>query len=414
LVGVLQSVYRQLPEALQARWQERLADYLSGRPHQVCYRIKANEQEQHLQTLGDLLSDVAADLAETAPEHPALELAQRVLAEQFELDAAGAVHLRPAKDVASDSLQSPHDPDATYRVKGGKRYRGGYVVNVSETAEPDNPVQLLTDVQVEPNQTDDVCLMEQALAGQQERGIEVERVTTDGGFTGPTGEAVCEEHEVELRATHMRGDKSSDQQWGWEQYQWERDADGTPLRVTCPQGVTADLHPGQGVDRYIARFARDACESCPLKDTRCRIRWGSRVGPSLYVSQQIVAAAVRRQRLCPEDAGLRAVVEATVRELKHPFAGGKLPVRGLIRARMVIYGGAMMVNLRRLHRYVAAKRQDMHSETPVIDDSAPGTQLLRPSASVMQLSRLQAGWTRLQRCFAGLWRRFAFLPAGAC
>ena len=64
-----------------------------------------------------------------------------------------------------------------------------------------------------------------------------------------------------------------------------------------------------------------------------------------------IRTVYNRQRLRPEDKPIRAAVEATIRSLKHPFPGGKLPVRGLIRATMVVCCSAMMVNLRRLHAY---------------------------------------------------------------
>ena len=399
LVGVLQNVYQQLPEALQARWQARLEAYLHGRPHQVCHRIKASEQEAHLQALGELLSALVADVEQETPQHPALELARRVLAEQFVADALGSVRLRPAENVASDSLQSPHDPDATYRVKGGQRYRGGYVVNVSETADPENQVQLLTDVQVEPNHTDDAQLLKQALDDQEERGVDVDKMTTDGGYTGPAGDAACAAHNVELRATRMRGGKSTGHCWGWEKYAWQQDAEGTPLRVTCPQGVTVTLQPGRGPERFIARFPQTTCDTCPLV-SQCRVQMRARLGPSLYVTRRAVAVAVQRQRLRPEDASIRTVVEASVREVKHPFSGGKLPVRGLTRARMVIYGSALMVNVRRLYKHFADHFSQSHSETPVLDASMP-------------FSRLYAWFTNLQRHFAPLGRGRVLVSTGA-
>jgi hypothetical protein len=95
------------------------------------------------------------------------------------------VELRPPEQVSANTWQSPHDPEATYRVKGGQSCRGGYVVNVSETAAPQNPLQLITDVQVEPNQTDDATLLEQLLDDQAERGIEIDKATVDGGYNGP-------------------------------------------------------------------------------------------------------------------------------------------------------------------------------------------------------------------------------------
>jgi len=375
LVGVLQTAYRQLPEGLQASWEERLGAYLQGRPHQVCHRIPVKEQTQHMEKLGMLMSEMATELAAIDPPYDGLSLLRRVLREQFVESPEGAPRLRPAKEVSAESLQSPHDPDATYRVKGGKAHRGGYVVNASETADPENPLQLITDVQVEPNHTDDAQLMKQSLEGQTEREIAVERVTTDGGYTGPAGEQACADHSVELRATRMRGGQSAADHWGWESYTWEMAEDGTPMRVTCPQGVAAEVRPGRSPQRFVVHFAGASCAACPFYQSQCRVRPRMRTGPGFSIARRAIEVACQRQRLRPEDAGVRAVVEATIREIKHPFHGGKLPVRGLIRARMVIYGSALMVNLRRIHRHFTPKRDISQPQTPVSSTSLPFVRL---------------------------------------
>ena len=54
---------------------------------------------------------------------------------------------------------------------------------------------------------------------------------------------------------------------------------------------------------------------------------------------------------------MRAAVEATVREVKHPFPAGKLPVRGKFRMTCMLIGSAAMTNVRRIQRYLAAKQE---------------------------------------------------------
>ena len=362
LVAVLQAVHKQLPDAAQASWGERWSVYLEGRPHQVCYKIPNAEAEDHLIAIGQELSAVEALLSEQAPDSDVLALVNRVLEEQYERGTDGTVRLRPGEEISADSLQSPHDGDATYRIKGGKRFRGGYVINVSETADPENSIQLITDVQVEPNQTDDATLMEQALDDQAEREIGVDRVTTDGGYTGPRGEAACEKHNVELRATRMRGGRSAADKWGWEEYTWEVDDEGTPVSVTCPQGCTAGLVPGRAQGRFVARFAPECCRDCPFLDNLCRVQDRKRVGPTLYVQARAIEVARQRQSLHPEDTSIRVLAESTVRSLKRAFPNNKLPVRGLIRSRMMIYPAAVMVNLRRLHGYFTEMAQEASQE----------------------------------------------------
>lgn len=362
LVTVLQAVHEQLPESARERWTERRSIDLEGRPHQVCYKIPKAEMEGHLVSIGRELCAVEAVLIEEAPESEVLALLKRVVEEQYERGTDGSVSLRPGEDIAAGSLQSPHDPDATYRVKGGAPFRGGYVINVSETADPENPVQLITDVQVEPNQTDDGTLMEQALDDQAERDIAVERVTTDGGYTGPRGEAACEKHNVELRATRVRGGPSTADKWGWEEYICEVTGHGTPTSVTCPHGCRANLVPGRVEGRFIARFDPECCAHCPFFGNLCRVQDRRRVGPSLYVQARAIEVAEQRRKLHPEDTPIRVLAESTVRSLKRGFPNNKLPVRGLTRSRMMIYAAAIMVNLRRLDHHFAETAQDASQE----------------------------------------------------
>jgi hypothetical protein len=120
---------------------------------------------------------------------------------------------RPAEDVSAESLQSPYDPEATYRRKNGEEYPGGYVVAVSETCDPTSDVQLITDVQVAPNTTDDGELLKRSLEGQSRRAVAPDEMTTDGGFTGPTAEEACEAHGAELRLTRIRGGEAIPTGW---------------------------------------------------------------------------------------------------------------------------------------------------------------------------------------------------------
>jgi hypothetical protein len=58
-----------------------------------------------------------------------------------------------------------------------------------------------------------------------------------------------------------------------------------------------------------------------------------------------------------EGRNLRAAVEATVRQVKHPFPASKLPVRGRFRITCMVIGPALVSNGRRIQRYLEGKME---------------------------------------------------------
>jgi len=325
IVAVVQKVYAMLEE--KERWQKCLSFYLDGRAQRVCWRISNAEQDKHFDRLGQLLLELSAVGGEAGA------LAKRVLNEQYE---DGCV--REACTVDPKSLQSPHDDEATYRKKGGKGSKG-YVANVSETCSPQNAVQLITHVGVADNQRDDAELLTQSLNEQAGRGIEIDDMTTDGGYTGPVAEAACAEHEVKLHPTKIRGGRGKADRFDWSDYQWDDDSSV----VICPEGKRAEV-----VEKKLLQATFTGCEDCPFFKGKCRVV-ARQKGATLYVSRRSIEVARQRSGLRALDRKVRAPVEATVRSLKRGLSGSKLPVRGLIRATMVLCASALMVNARRLH-----------------------------------------------------------------
>jgi len=59
---------------------------------------------------------------------------------------------------------------------------------------------------------------------------------------------------------------------------------------------------------------------------------------------------------------LRAAVEATVRQVKHPFPASKLPVRGKFRVSCMVIGSAMITNIRRIQRFLEAKMKQENEQ----------------------------------------------------
>jgi hypothetical protein len=367
VIAVLQKGVSGLPKSQQQAWQEAEEQYLCKPPQNVCYRIRAADTEGHLLRVGELLLALWEELRECNGDEHAIALVERILAEQYEIKD-NQVTLKAEEEIATSSMQSPHDPEATYREKNGESYQG-YVINLSETCDSDNRVQLITSVQTASNNTDDGQLLADTLDDLDERGIAIEQATVDGGYNGDTTEEACDKHSVTLRPTTLRGRPSAPDQFGWEAYTWVWDKATQSGTVTCPGGQTKSLQRGSKENRLLARFDRQICANCPFYKQKCRVEELKKKPPTLYVKQRSIQVALLRQGMSAENYAIRANTESTVHAFKHPFSGGKLPVRGLIRSHMVACGSALMVNLHRLHHYLSQK------EEKSIEDSCVSLQI---------------------------------------
>jgi hypothetical protein len=279
----------------------------------------------------------------------------RLFGEQFEV-VAEAVAAKANQALTAHSLQSLDDLEATYREKNHVGYRG-YVANLSETCDPANPVQLITDVRVASNTTQDSALLISSVPDLKRR-TGLATLYTDGGFGSPEADVVLQDQQVTLLQTGLMGKAASPEHLHLADFTITQDASGQPLTVTCPQGQTTAVQPGRRPGRFSAGFDQQVCRACPLyQASRCPPqRRHDRCAQGLAFGLADVAKSQRhrRSRALPQGKGNpRAAVEAAVRSLKHPFRAGKRPVRGLFRVTCVLLGSAAMTNVRRIQRYLA-------------------------------------------------------------
>ena len=388
LVEVVQRVWRMLSEADRGYYAEVFEPYRQGTAGQYCYRLRRDEVCSHLAAIGHLMHQLVEELEAHYADEPVYEMLQRVFGEHFSLVAGEAtgtdaqrVRVKAGEELSASSLQSPDDWEATYREKGGQGYRG-YVANLAETCDPENEVQLITQVQVAPNTTDDEQMAVDGVPDLKAR-TDLEALWTDGGYNGPAAEPVFREHQVEHIPTNVRGGRVSPDRLGLEMFCWETDEAGEPLAVTCPGGQRADVRAGRKARRFLVDFDQTVCETCPSCDqcpTRSLKRRSTRV---LRLRARQVQVARLRQRAAQvrgRGNNWRAAIESTVRSVTHPFGGqaGKLPVRGHIRVTQVLICSALMVNLRRIWRHEQELAQQESQEV---------------------LSLLSRGWLRLISLF---------------
>ena len=392
LVEVLQRVHRMLDEADQQRYAEAFAPYLKGSSGQYIYRVKGEDVPEHLQRIGELMHCLVEELAARYGEKPPYQVLQRVFQEHFMVDEA-TLHPKEGEELSASSLQSPDDWEATYRQKRGEDYQG-YVANVTETCHPENEFQLIVKVQTESNNTDDAAMLDEALPELKER-TDVDEMYTDGGYNSPDVDKTMRQHDVEQIQSAIRGRRPSEEKLGLDDFEWETNPDGEPQTVTCPNGQQAEVTPGRKEHRYRVAFQAAGCESCPLSD-QCRTQPLKRTPERvLRFSQPEVEVTLRRQRSHDARASgqnLRAAVEATIRSIKHPFANGKVPVRGKPRVSMVMIGSAAMSNVRRIYRYLVERESAWKAKTVDQKEVGRGQRTRAGSLFVSFLTRLRSYW----------------------
>jgi hypothetical protein len=355
LVEVVQRVYRILGASDQQRYAEAFAPYLKGSSGQYLYHLKGEDGTAHIERIGRLLQQLVDELASSYAEDPVYQMLKRVFEEHFVVEEE-ALRRKRGQEISSSSLQSADDWEASYRRKGNQEHVG-YAANVTETCDPDNELQLIVKVQVEPNNTEDAAMLDEVLPELKAR-LEVAEMWSDGGFGSPQVDETMRQEGVVQIQTAIGGRKQREGRLGLDQYDWEANDAGHPQRVSCPQGQSALVTRGSIADRYRAAFQAADCEACPLADqcpSKPLERTPERV---LWFSQQQFDVALRRQRSAKARAAgrnLRAAVEATVRSVKHPFGNGKVPVRGQRRVSMVLIASAAMSNVRRIFRYQLAQ-----------------------------------------------------------
>jgi hypothetical protein len=362
LVEVLQRTHRMLDDVDQERYAEAFKPFVKGKAGQYAYRVKPGESERHLEQIGQLMHTLVDELADKYGDQHGYQILKRVFAEHFVLAAESGLRPKEGPELSASSLQSPDDEQASYRRKRGKDYVG-YAANITETCDPENDLQLVTKVQVAPNTTEDSQMLEEALPNLQER-TDLKEMHADGAFGSEEADEALAQGKVDLVQTAIKGAKPDPDTLGLADFEWEHADQGKPARVTCPNGLQAQVLAGRGRDRYLAYFSLEDCEGCPFAADCPAQPLKRRPKRALRFSAQQQQVARRRQLSAQAKASgrnLRSAVEATVRSIKHPFRNGKVPVRGQPRVSMLLIGSAAMTNVRRIYRYLQDKKE---SEKP--------------------------------------------------
>jgi hypothetical protein len=335
-----------LPEEVQLLLKEKNLD--------LSHRLKQNETKEMLRRLGEYAYLLYEKYKNNSSYNKTKQFKNlnRLIDEQLNITGGSSpkVDLKPPKEVSSSSIQSPSDPDATYRYKDG--HHKGYVGNFGETCSKDNLFQVITEVEVKPNNTPDTELLLESLNDENSLIDKANDLLTDGGYSGENTEDKCKQFGINL---HVSAIKSPEKVKNNQNLADAIIEDG--VLKECPAGKKPYQQKYDAKRRYLSgRFKKEDCSNCPFL-SQCFVKERKKFY-SYYFKEREYYVKIKGKQLedteYKEFLKLRAGAESMVYMFFYKSVKRTI-FRGLSRVKNGIICRAIGINLLRLCKYIKDK-----------------------------------------------------------
>ena len=243
-------------------------------------------------------------------------------------DQPAAVEVKPPKEVPSDSLQNPSDPDAGYSGHKGQ----GYQAQVMETyCDSDDEslraktLNLITHVEVESACIGDAHALIPALESTKDRELGPAELLADSLYGSDDNCEKAQEMGVDVISPAMGTPKENTLSLS----DFQQSEKG---RITaCPQGhAPVRIKTGKKQKHNVA-FSSEHCNVCPRKD-QCPVKAGKKNHYLHYDLKTMRIANRRAMEYSPEfkeKYRWRSGIEATFSEMDKKTGVKRLRVRGM-------------------------------------------------------------------------------------
>jgi hypothetical protein len=340
---------RRHQELFEGLGQDLVERYMSDKALSCFSLIKPSEAHKTLETVsGDLFHLVQrfANHAEVSSMYSFATMV-RVLKEHCQIKeeegAPAELRVKASREIPSDSLQNPSDPDATYSGHKGQ----GYQVQVMETyctdedeQEREKTLNLITHVKVQRACESDAHALIPALESAIERGLAPTQVLADCPYGSDENTEKAEEMGVEVVSPAMGMEK--DDALSLSEFSFSEKGKIT----ACPQGHVP-VKVKHKKHRYSAAFDSSHCIHCPFREA-CPVKPGKKHHYLRYEDKTMRIAMRRAKEQTPEFKDTyrwRAGIEATMSEYDRTTGVKRLRVRGFPAVRYCATLKAIGVNL---------------------------------------------------------------------
>lgn len=258
----------------------------------------------------------------------------------------------------SSMMQNPSDPDATFRKKAGKEYRG-YIANVDESVGKNGSV--VTDYQFEQNTYSDSQFLKDSL---ERNGYmkELSTLVTDGAYYGEENQKLAEGQNVRLVPTAITGTEVPDIY-----ADFKLNPEGSRV-VECPAGYVpkSSSCSTNGNGHIYASFQREQCLNCPHKN-ECRVKVHAKVCSITISAKGRFRAQTKREMKTEEYkqfSRIRNGVETVPSTLRRIYHADRMPVRGCIPSRFFFGCKIAALNVRKLITF--RKDRGHYAQNPIL------------------------------------------------
>jgi hypothetical protein len=347
LVEVLIRFHRLLKDQDKEQYADLLKVYVEGTSHRFVYSLNRRDIPHKLEELGQVYHTLYHAFKSGYGDTEIFKILERVYQEHFTV-VEERVAVKSSEDLHSSNLQSPDDMDATYRQKRAQ-YSRGQTVHVSETANPDNDINLITDVVVELNNIDDSVILNHRLEKMKSKTADLNELHTDGGYGSENNDIKMETLNINQIQTAVRGRTAA---VSMKIKQQNHDC----YQVICPfqQVISQPTRT-----RHKAVFDICVCKNCQMSSLCPTLLQTRNPGRVYYFKHSNYLSDKRRRRVAGipiERQKLRPNVEATVKEFSiRKNHKGKLKVRGKFKAEMFAFTMAIGINFGRIYRNMVGK-----------------------------------------------------------
>ena len=351
------NLIKKLNQLDEAAIPENCLSYLDkGHKNETIYKTRDKDSESKLDFLlkqSQMLYQAALESDSEISETEEFKLLKRMLGEQTDHDDfddldPDNIEAKDAKELDSDILQNPSDPDATYRFKYGDNT--GYTANVVEVFDGDNSIiknydfkeNIYSDQKFSADTIDD-------LAKETSLDNPLKMIVDGAYFTIDLAKKAVAKG-IELIPGQLTGRKQSESKMS---YGKTFNLDEDNLVTSCVNGEEP-FYSNYDAEKDVctAKFSKKVCAACSLKE-ECRIQFQKKANTARFDKDRYLRDIYRSRMKTDKFIELtnqRAGVEGLPSVFRRFYNVDSMPVRGKVRSKFYFGFKVLASNVKKLFK----------------------------------------------------------------